>query len=142
MMYKKGTLLCLAICFIFFSSSQVHAKKVHAKNWDNLKDWVFTKVTTYSGQELPNIENLFINQEEDNFHHFLELEQFLTSTTTSTKSNIEFHQNEYLKQLTLEKERLLQDPLTVYTEKRKSDLEEELDYELELFLTELLKDNQ
>ncbi|KMJ56823.1 hypothetical protein AB685_20090 [Bacillus sp. LL01] len=97
----------------------------------------------YSNQgQIPN--EIFSDQpqEIDNSHYSQELEEFLTSTTTSTKRNIELHQNEYIQQLTDAKVQLNQNPLGSYYEERRVDLDAELTQELEQYLAELLDEKQ
>ena len=90
-----------------------------------------------------NSNNIFSEQlqEIDNSQYSLEIEEFLKSTTISTKSNIKNHQADYIQQLTQAKEQLKQNTLESYYDDRQSKLDEELTQELEQYLAELLDEN-
>lgn len=129
------TFLILA-CF-FFAGTQVQAN-----SWNSLKDWMTDNIQSYAGTKLIS-KNIFSEQlqELDNSHHSLEIQEFFKSTTTSTKSNIQNHQAEYIQQLTQAKEQLKQNTLESYYDERQSKLDEELTHELEQYLAELLDEN-
>ena len=119
-------------CF-FFAGTQVQAS-----SWGSLKEWMTDNIKGYL--HLENFSNIFSEQlqELDNFDHSLEIQEFFNSTTTSTKSNIQSHQADYIQQLTQAKTQLKQNTLDSYYEERRSKLDEELTHELEQYLAELL----
>ncbi|TYS62489.1 hypothetical protein FZC76_21220 [Sutcliffiella horikoshii] len=122
-------------CF-FFAGTQVQAN-----SWKSLKDWMTENIKGHFDPE--NFNNIFSEQlqEIDNSQYSLEIREFFKSTTTSTKSNIQNHQAEYIQQLTQAKTQLKQNTLDSYYEERRSKLDEELTHELEQYLAELLDEN-
>ncbi|ART74705.1 hypothetical protein B4U37_00840 [Sutcliffiella horikoshii] len=122
-------------CF-FFAGTQVQAT-----SWHGLKDWMTDNIKGYLDHE--SFNNIFSEplQEIDNSQHSLEIKEFFKSTTTSTKSNIQNHQADYIQQLTQAKTQLKQNTLDSYYDERQSKLDEELTQELEQYLAELLDEN-
>lgn len=134
-------IICLALVCFFVAGSQVQA----GSSWTSFKDWMAEKWNGYSNQNQEYIpKDIFSEQlhETDNSHYSLELEEFLNSTTTSSKRNIELHHQTYLQQLTQAKNQLNQNPLGIYFEKRQGELDAELTQELEYYLAELLDEKQ
>jgi hypothetical protein len=70
----------------------------------------------------------------------VELELFLTSTTTTSKKEREIHQKEYLMLLHDTKEALQSDPIGSYIKGRKESIHDELEKELEEYLAEIAGD--
>jgi hypothetical protein len=138
---NKRMIMCLSLTCFFVAGSQVQA----GSSWNNLKDWVAGKWNSYSDNNSEWItKDIFSKQlqETDNSHHSLELEEFINSTTSSSKRKIELQQQTYLQQLTQAKNQLNQHPLGTYYEERQVKLDAELTQELEQYLAELLGEKQ
>lgn len=132
-------IICLAMACFFIAGSQAQA----GGSWSSLKDWMAERWKAYNQDQDYIQKDIFSEQlhETDNSNYSLELEEFFKSTTTSSKSNIETHQQQYLQQLKQAKNQLNHNPIGNYEEKRREDIDKELTQELEQFLAELLGEN-
>lgn len=138
---NKRMIMCLSLACFFVAGSQVQA----GSSWNSLKDWMAGKWNYHSDNAREWItKDTFSEQlqETNNSHYSLELEEFINSTTSSSKRNIELHQQTYLQQLTQTKNQLNQHPLGTYYEERQVELDAELTEELEQYLAELLGEKQ